>query len=680
MAVAATAARLRIAGPTAPDWILLGSIFIGYFAAAWACLAIYFEFATGPALLWLPAGIGFAAVLFLGYRMAIPIFLAQLASFFLLNPYHQPLLGIALSLGYALEALLGVYALRALHFGGSLASSQDVLILVLVALGATMIEPALSTATQVFLGVMTIAPAVSFGRAWEAGIFSVLLIVPFILGWQHVSVAEALPARRREQLELIAAFVVLAAVAIFLFWSPYLRFFGISVIFFLPAVLVWIALRMHPRWMTAAIMLTSIIGIAGTLVTQARTQPLSTDLLTDQVYIGLVAAIFLLFAAIVEERRVAFQQLEEKLQVTSASDEAKSEFIAVLAHELRNPLAPLVSSLELLRLSPQTPEGYTAIANAQTQTVMMRRLLDDLLDTARIAQAKLQLQKEPVDAREALEQSVTSVQDYLRSQGHTLSTHIPQQSLLVDADPVRLKQIIINLLNNACKYTEPGGTITLSCAVDETTNMLTITVSDTGIGIPPDALDSLFQPFRQGAMPRTDRLGTGLGIGLYLTRQLVELHGGTIEASSDGPGRGSTFTVHLPLLTQVPIRYVPAEETRSASGSARRIMLVDDNQAFVRAMQQLLSHYGHETHAAHSGEEALAALRTFKPDVIVLDIGMPGMSGLEVASRIRESGWRGTIIGLSGYGQESDRERSAAAGFDHHLVKPVAAQDILALL
>jgi len=658
---------------TRQDILAYAFVFAAYFIAAKLSLYIFYTFQTSPALIWPPVGIAVAAMIFGGYRMWLPILLAQFLAVITQTP-NIHLLAFVIAAAYALQAAVALFVLKRFRFETALYRLRNTMILVAVAFFVTLIEPVIATVAQVFLSGLTLSPTLTIGRAWGAGIFSVLVVTAFLVTWFPW---KRLPYTRREVYEIFAAFALLAVNNILLYWTPYPQYLSIAVIFFLPAVLIWFALRLHIRWMTLAIVLTSIVAMAGSIIAHPTAVPLNSQLLSNQIYIGLMAAIFYIFTAVVEERRTAYKRLEEAYQTTSASDKAKNEFIAILAHELRNPLAPIVSSLELLKLQPQSQESLETIRNAEDHAVMIRRLLDDLLDTARLTQKKLKLQKETVSLKEIVDQSIASIDDFCKAQQHTLSITIPEEDVLLDADPVRMKQIVINLLSNACKYTRRGGAIELRA--EKHANHILIEVADNGIGIEKDMLPNIFQPFKQVASD--ERHGTGLGIGLFLTKRLAEMHGGRVTAASEGLGRGSTFSVSIPLSSQLPLPHLEKEVRRlERSASPSRIHIVDDNEAAVLALQKLLRHLGHEVFVSHSGEHALATLATVSPDLILLDIGMPIMDGYETARHIRARGWSGRLVALSGYGQESDRLRSHQAGFNTHLVKPVSVKDILSQL
>jgi signal transduction histidine kinase len=664
----------KILPTTNKERVLSFSIFLIYFAIAKIALLIYFSFDTSPALILPAVGFGLAMALLFGYKVWLPIFVGHFLAVVTQFPDAE-LRSLVAASGYAFQAVAGLYLLKKLYFGIEFEKVKNTIILVCCAFFITAIEPIIITLFQMYVGALTLTPLGYFGRLWGAGIFSVLVFTPFILSWFPFK-RSFIPQELRFKLELSAAFTLLAVSNYFVFWTDTAQFIGIVVIFILPAALIWFGLRFHPRWLTLAVFITAIQGLAGTLLTHLPDDSISEQLLAVQVYVGLVAAIFYVFVAVVDERRSAFNKLEEAYGKAAASDKIKNEFIAILAHELRNPLAPVATSLELLKLKNRDPEIVQIIDDATEHAHMMRRLLDDLLDIARLGQNKIQLHKESASIRQIIDQSLSSVNEKARSLNHTVSLNVPEVDFLLYADPVRIKQIIINLLNNALKYTKTGGKIELKCHREDET--LVIKVSDTGIGIEKSKMEHIFEPFKQ--LGASSRYSSGLGIGLFLTKQLVELHEGTIEVQSDGIGKGSTFTVRMPLNTASITAMQPAAAPQPLKVEATRILIVDDNESAANILQKLLRLHGHEVDVAYSGMEALQKINLGNPEVIFLDIGMPNMDGYETAKKIRTTSWDGTIIGLSGFGQQSDKAKALEAGFNHHLVKPAGIQDILAVI
>jgi PAS domain S-box-containing protein len=358
------------------------------------------------------------------------------------------------------------------------------------------------------------------------------------------------------------------------------------------------------------------------------------------------------------------RQLEEELKGASRR---KDEFLAMLAHELRNPLAPVLNAVELMRRGGASDPTVTAEVIAR-QVHHMKHLLDDLLDVARVSQGKIQLRKEPLDLGSVLAQAVEISRPLIDAKRQRLATAIAERALPVEGDPTRLTQIFANLLNNAAKYTDEGGQIRLEASAEG--GLALVRVRDDGVGMSPELIAHAFDLFTQ-ADRSLDRAQGGLGIGLTMVKSLVQMHGGSVEASSEGQGRGSEFIVKLPLSSAW--REAPVAAPASAEAiRALRALVVDDNVDAAESLSLVLEMFGHEVTMAHDGPSALEMALATRPDLVLLDIGLPGMDGYEVAERLRQSGLERTVlVALTGYGREEDMARSREAGFDHHLVKPV---------
>lgn len=362
------------------------------------------------------------------------------------------------------------------------------------------------------------------------------------------------------------------------------------------------------------------------------------------------------------------------------ADRRKDEFLATLAHELRNPLAPIVSAVEVLRLEPQGPEADAARALIQRQVAHMVRLIDDLLDVSRITRGRLVLRRQRVALADVIEQAVEGCRPHVESASQALLVSLPPEPLYLDADPLRLAQVFLNLLNNASKYGGPGGLVRLSA--EREAEQVVVRVVDTGVGIAPERLSDVFDLFTQldpsGSGPRG-----GLGIGLALSSSLVRMHGGTIEARSEGLGRGSELIVRLPLADDAPQPETAiAAPAPALQPGGRRILLADDDADNADALAMLLRLLGHSVDVARDGIEAVDAAERLRPEVMLLDIGMPRLDGYGACRRVRGQPWGRDIeiIALTGWGQAEDRRRTAEAGFDHHLVKPVDVATLLSLL
>ncbi|HVI78133.1 MAG TPA: ATP-binding protein [Candidatus Acidoferrum sp.] len=356
----------------------------------------------------------------------------------------------------------------------------------------------------------------------------------------------------------------------------------------------------------------------------------------------------------------------------------KDEFLATLAHELRNPLAPVASALALMAHPWSAARIPHLLSIINRQVNHMVRLVDDLLEVSRITSGKVELRRAPTELATILRNVIESSQPLVSEKKHTLNVSIPEAPLLVYADSVRLEQIFTNLLNNAARYTPDGGEIWLSSRQED--NYAVVSIRDNGIGILPGMLPRLFDMFAQ---ERRQGVGTqeGLGIGLNLVHRLVSMHGGTVEAMSKGKDQGSEFVVRLPL-AQTPGHETTAEPEAAAEPAGLRVLVVDDNYDAADVLQMLLASIGINAKAVNSGPTALTAIPQFKPEVILMDIGMPGMSGHEVARQIRGEPQFNDIklVALTGWGQEEDRRQSKASGFDHHLTKPVSLKTLKELL
>ena len=372
-------------------------------------------------------------------------------------------------------------------------------------------------------------------------------------------------------------------------------------------------------------------------------------------------------------------RLRQAEQGLREADRRKDEFLATLAHELRNPLAPIRSGLEILRTTRDDAAAARVREMLERQTNHLVRLVDDLMEVARVTRGRIELRREAIDLGAALRSAVETSRPLIEAARHELTINLPMEPVTVIADPVRFAQVVANLLNNAAKYTEEGGHITLSA--ERQGNEAIVSVRDTGIGIPSEELPRLFDLFAQA--DRTyHRAKGGLGIGLTLVRTLVELHGGTVSAQSEGAGRGSEFVVRLPLGAGIERGRNPARDESFRVFARHRILVVDDSRDAADSLAMLLDKLGAEVRIATDGPTALDELDAYRPSVVLLDIGMPGMDGLELARRVRQRpGTRGVIlVALSGWGQDEDRRRSREAGIDHHMVKPVDLDELGRLL
>jgi len=382
-----------------------------------------------------------------------------------------------------------------------------------------------------------------------------------------------------------------------------------------------------------------------------------------------------------------YHRTEQDLRAREEADRRKDEFLATLAHELRNPLAPIRNAVQILRLKGET-NGDALLARdiIDRQVQQLARLVDDLLDVSRITRGTIELRRERAEVTAIVEQALETSRPLLEAASHELSVSYPAEPLWVMADVTRLAQVLANLLNNAAKYTRAGGRIHV--AIDSEGGDAVIRVRDDGIGIPPDMLGRIFEIFAQ-VDTSLERAQGGLGLGLTIAQRLVEMHGGTITAASDGPGTGSELAVRLPRLP----RLQEPRESSAAAGDGHqsgdpearaelKVLVVDDNNDSADSLAVWLELAGHQVRTAYDGQQALAAAEEFRPRVILLDIGMPGMSGYDVARRLREklATHDVLLLAMTGWGQDEDRRKSREAGFDEHLVKPLDPQALKDLL
>ncbi len=637
---------------------------------------------NSPALFWPTAGIGLAILFLEGMSLWPAIFFAS----FLVSVVNGiPFFGaLFLAIGYSFEAVIGAYLLKRYNFSPLLAHLRDVIILILVSISISSIGTAFSCLT-LLLSDISLALLKDFWEPWWLGnILSNIVISAFIMRWfvryPNLSLSNA------KLIQWWLSFITLTTVCYFVFWTPYTHIGSVPLIYAILGPLIWMTIYIGPRGVTLALLIMTALSTTGVFLgtpTEAATHmALNTQLIQTEIFNLIIGVTFLIFASSEKGRRIAslalqehIGKLENALRRISLEDQAKNEFLAILAHELRNPLAPIMSSIELMRIHGTDPTEAAELLNTMDDQVRtMARLLDDLLDISRISQKKFKLQKNTVDFNSILRRSAQTAGILMQNRNHTLLINLPAEPIWISADPVRLEQVMINLLNNAAKYTEPGGTISLFAAVEK--NVLTIKVKDNGVGIPSDMIGRIFEPFLQVEQSRRSE---GLGIGLSLAKRLVEMHRGTISATSDGAGHGSEFIVQftLPLSSKLP----PPPQNRllqnqPAPSLPLSIFLVDDNKLAADGLAKLLIYKGHKVTTAYNGASALEVAPTLSPDVIVLDIGLPDMDGYTVITDLKDKGVQAYFVALTGYGREDDKLKAKQAGFDRHLTKPVALADL----
>jgi signal transduction histidine kinase/ActR/RegA family two-component response regulator len=615
---------------------------------------------------------------------------ALLVSFFflLLARGIIPPVAAGVAVANTLEALAGAYILKRFGFDAMFNRLQDALVFILAAFSSTLLSATIITlALRMFNG--TPFDSQLWLGLWIGHTVSLLSFGPFMVRWAYKPL---FTRARREWLEGVVVFGAIIILNVLIYWTSYSTLGSVSLLYISIIPLIWAALRTGPRGISLALVLMALIAVTGILFGHgplSHNANLSQELFSVQLIIGTLSLIFLIFCSIVEERKEAnntllsnVDQLQEALEKIRAEDQAKSDFIAILAHELRNPLSPLLSGVELMKVRNEGPADVLQMMGAHLNT--MARLLDDLLDMSRISQKRFQLQREPVKVATVVAQSLEMITPYLAQRGHTLTTVLSEQDLWLDGDQVRLVQILVNLLNNAAKYTNPGGTIRLEARLAGKHALITVT--DNGVGIEPSRLKKIFEPFGISDSA-TNRTG-GLHIGLSLAKRMAEMHDGVLEVRSLGKGHGTTFSVRLPLAPTIPLMLEQPRTVRSSffkntfdksrqKLGSLEILVVDDNEAAAASLGKLLEHNGHRTFIAYDAAQALALCETHTPTVALLDIGLPDMDGYELARRLRQKfGDDLMLVALTGYGQAEDKQKARDAGFNEHLTKPVSIVDV----
>lgn len=409
----------------------------------------------------------------------------------------------------------------------------------------------------------------------------------------------------------------------------------------------------------------------GMQVLETRTQQMEADIVMRARELQLVN----------EQLRKSEERLRQNAADLSEANRRKTEFLAMLAHELRNPLAPITNALQIIRKTVGNAPAVASVTDIMERQVdHMVKLVDDLLDVNRISQGKIDLRRERIDVTTVVCDAVETVRPLSERRAQDLTVSLPPEPIFLDADPLRLAQVLVNLLNNAIKFTEKGGRIQLT--VERQGRLAQISVRDSGIGLAPDQLPLVFDMFMQ-VNASLERTAGGLGIGLTLVKSLVEMHGGTVEARSAGMGHGSEFVVRIPIAIEESASQRTDSSIRATrSAGVRRVLIVDDNDDAARSMSMLLTLDGIETLTAHDGIEAVDAAATFRPDLVLLDIGLPRLNGYDVARQLRQQsrGKTMVLVALTGWGQEEDRAKSRSAGFDGHMVKPLDPDALMKLL
>jgi signal transduction histidine kinase len=633
-------------------------------------------------IIWPATGLALALLVLRGRRLWPAILLGAFAA----NALNDtPLLTSAgIAIGNVVEALLGATLLQRAGFQPAMRRLHDVASLFLLAACVSTISSAtVGVATMCLTGTAPWSTFSSLWSTWWIGdAIGDLVTAPFVFVWAD-------QARNRWRLQrlpegaLLLCSMFLLSLAVFVDRGSAVPYPVHYLIF--PAV-IWAALRLGQHATATLVFGSMAVTIVATLAGRGPfvTTNIGASLLQVALFMAVVAVTGLFLGAATAERnraerrrsedyarlRSSEERLARQAEELATADRRKDEFLAVLGHELRNPLAPLQNGLELLALGGNDQALVTHARQVmERQLRHLVRLVDDLLDVARIRSGKIVLEIDRVELAAMVASAVELARPLIDARSHELQVILPPDTLWTDADRIRLPQLLANLLNNAAKYTDEGGNITLSVA--QLGADIVVSVRDTGIGMDSEALGNVFELFAQATGPAHTVQG-GLGVGLSLARSIAELHGGVLTAHSEGPGKGSEFVLRLPA-AQAPQVRETAPATAGEPGFRQRILVVDDNVDAAESLGTMLAYSGHDVRVAHGGVEALSTAREFAPNVMILDLGMPEMDGYAVARAVRsDPRFASTrLIALSGYGQPDDRRRTADVGFDEHLVKPV---------
>ncbi len=635
-----------------------------YFLAAKASmtLAIPPGYATA---LWPPSGIALAAVLLLGRRIWPGIWIgAALAN---LTVQGLPLLAAGIGTGNTLEAVVAAALVRPfINRRGEFDSGEAVVIFSFASALSAFIAAIIGTLCLILAGSLPLSAFSSNAWTWFQGDVSGMVIVaPLLLAWRWRK-NTAWPITK--WIEAVVLALALVLVSLIIFDIGFQGGLVLPMAFATLPFVVWTAIRFEQRSTMAAIAAISAIAVWSTAQGKGPFATGSAEIgsLLLLGYTGTLVITGLVLSAVMGQRDRAVGAVHQRVEELQERERQLNEFLAMLSHELRNPLAPMVNAIAVIRKSPgHTPEQMLSIV--ERQVAHLSHIVDDLLDVSRITRGKILLDRKTVDLNEIVSRVLEERHGLIAARGHKVDSQLAPEAVFIQADPTRISQVALNLINNAAKYTPAGGHIRITVAREN--NQAILRVRDSGIGIAPELLPRIFDLFTQGDRS-LDRSEGGLGIGLTIARRLIEMHEGTIEAASNGPGQGSEFIVRLPVQTAPKITNEATDLQQP--GKPRRLLVVDDHQEGADTLATLLRIMGHDVRTAYDGREAIKLAAQFHPHAVLLDIGLPGMNGYEVAAELKTFRQNPMVlIAVSGYGQDEDRRRSSLAGFDRHLVKPV---------
>jgi signal transduction histidine kinase len=647
---------------------LIGAVAIIYFVAG--KLGLYFAaYNPSSSPLWPAAGIAIVALLLGGFRFWPAVFLG--AFFVNVTTSGPSLTSLGIATGNTLEALVGAYlTMRYANGGKMLERVQDFFKFVAIILFASAVSPTIGLTSLVAGGFAHWHQFIRSWLTWWLGdVGGFILVAPFLILWIE---NPRISGDRRRMVELSLTFAAIALVGVFVFGGALPGVGNYPIGFTCIPILVWAAFRFGQREAaTANVILAASAtwGITRGLGPWARYASPVSSFILPQAFVITMSVMTLAMAAAVWERKRAEAAAKD-------ADRAKDQFLAMLGHELRNPIGALVSAVRVLESSNVHIEQAAKVREIiARQSSHLARLVDDLVDIGRLTTGTITLNRRPINIDECARDYVATLrfsEDYA-ARNISLET----AEVWIEGDPDRFEQILANLFSNARKHTRRGGKICLTVRPEG--DRAVIRVEDDGDGISPDLLSRIFDRFVQGDQESDRRLG-GLGLGLTLVRRLVELHGGTVEAYSDGAGCGSSFVINMPRVA-VTRRHPMRSPAPTCSDPGRRILIVEDNTDARESLRLLLEQNGHEVFEADSGPSGVASALANRPDVVLIDVGLPGFDGYEAARRIRSASQDGIVlIALTGYGLPEDRRRAQQAGFDAHLVKPFDPDSLSHLL
>ena len=659
--------------PTLPA---IGALALIYFVAGKLALNLAFLYKSASPV-WPPAGIALAALLVLGFRVWPAIFVG--AFFVNLTTVGNSFTSLGIASGNTLEAICGAWLVTRFAGGARVFDRpQDVFKFALVVLISTTVSPTFGVGS---LAVGSFAQSSNYWPIWLTwwlgDASGDLVIAPLLLLWSVQATQRNWNRKQALEVSVLLLLLVVLAETVFGGWFP-ISAHNYPISFICGPIVIWTAFRFTPRETATGIFVLSAIAIWGTLhgfgpfILQSENQ----SLLMLQAWTAALTITAMAIAAAIAERNRAQASIEQQKDAVEAANRTKDNFLAMLSHELRTPLTPVMAALDVLEVDgARSPEAKNSLSMIRRNVELESQLIDDLLDLTRIAKDKLQLRFGPLDAHEVINNVVEICRPEAQARNLTLHLNLRSGAHHVSGDAAKFQQIVWNLLKNAIKFTADNGEITISSSNPET-QLIAIAVHDTGIGIEPEIMNRIFDPFEQGERAFQRRYG-GLGLGLAISKSLAQAHGGTLIARSEGRDRGSTFVFTMKTVPPPP-RIVkltsPVAESRPL-----RILLVDDHQDTCVALERLLIRRGHLVAAAHNVRSAMEAAAGNSFDLLISDIALPDGTGTELMTYLRAIS-RIPGIAISGFGMNGDVEKSLEAGFTEHLVKPVKMENLEAAI